>query len=290
VVDSAPQSFTELQHALRQGLDTWAPGQRRVAELVLKDPQGTAFRSIAETGRLAGVHQSSVVRFAAGLGLKGYPALVALCRDHLAEEALLIDRFSHSQERSHSGDLLAETLRHDEQNLRKTLSRIDQDTWERAVEMVAGAERVHVTGLRKCLPVAQLLAYLLRMVRPGVHQVAPVVGGLVDDLRDLVAGDVFIAISISRYTAETVRAFDVARARGLRTIAFTDNGGSPLARSADIMFTVDCDGVTIFRSVAAFVSLSQALATAAAVRAGKRSRDELESDERLLRDFEVYVR
>lgn len=283
-----PTSFGELQRALRDGLTNWAPGQRRIAQLLIDDPNGTAFRSIADTARLADVHQSSVVRFANTLGLKGYPQLVALCREHVADEALLVHRFGRSQHLSETGVLLAETLRHDEENLRRTLARIDESTWKEAVAAVADAPRVHVMGLRKCLPVAQLLAYLLRMVRPGVVQIAPTIGGLVDDLRELQAGDVFIGISISRYTADTVHAFHAAREKGLTTIAMSDSSVSPLADHADLSFVVDCEGVTIFRSVSSFIALAQALATAAAVHAGKRSRDELDSDERILHEFNVY--
>lgn len=284
----APTTFGELQKALRDGLTSWAPGQRRIAQLLIDDPDGTAFRSIAETARLAGVHQSSVFRFANALGLKGYPQIVALCREYVTDEAQLMQRFGRSQDLSKTGDLLHETLRHDEENLRRTLARIDEKTWQQAVKAVADAPRVHVMGLRKCLPVAQLLTYLLRMVRPGVTQIAPTIGGLIDDLRELQPEDVFIAISISRYTADTVRAFQAAKNRGLTTIAFSDSSGSPLAEDADMSIVVDCEGVTIFRSVSAFIALAQALATAAAVQAGTRSRDELNIDERLLHEFKVY--
>lgn len=285
---TGPTTFAELQVALRDGMPSWAPGQQRVARLLLDDPEGTAFRSVAESARLADVHQSSVVRFANTLGLKGYPQLVALCREHLADEALLVNRFGRSQHLSETHDLLSETLRHDEKNLRRTLARIDEDAWTAAVDAVALSPHVYVMGLRKCLPVAQLLAYLLHMVRPGVRQIAPAAGGLVDDLRDLEPDGVFIAVSISRYTADTVRSFNAAGRRGLTTIAFTDSAASPLAQTADITFVVDCEGVTIFRSVSALIALSQALATAAAVRDGRRSRDELDSDERLLGEFDVY--
>jgi DNA-binding MurR/RpiR family transcriptional regulator len=121
-----------------------------------------------------------------------------------------------------------------------------------------------------------------------VHQLAPLAGALVDELRDLHPGDVFVAVSIDRYTAETVAAFEAAQARGLHTIAFTDSAASPLARIADTTFLVECEGVTILRSIAGFITLAQALATAVAVHGGKRSRDELLNDEQLLTQFDVY--
>jgi DNA-binding MurR/RpiR family transcriptional regulator len=285
---TAPTTYDELCAALQQRMDDLAAGQQRIAVLLLTDPDGTAFRSISESAALAKVHQSSLVRFASALGLPGYPALKALCRQHLAREAELVSRFGRAQEQSASGEFLSSAVEHEQRNLRRTFTRITPEQWDATVGLLADADRIHVMGLRKCLSVAQLMSYLLRLVRPGVHQIAPVAGSLVDELRDLGTGDVFVAISIHRYTAETVRAFEAAERRGLHTIAFTDTAASPLARIADTTFLVDCEGVTILRSMASFVALVQALATAVALHNGTRSRDELLSDERLLSDFSVY--
>lgn len=285
----APKTYVELRSELQARMDTFAPGQQRIARLLLQDPEGTAMRSITETARLAEVHQSSLVRFASALGLQGYPALVRLCRDQLTEQVHLVQRFEQAQRHDTPRDLLSSVVEHDRQNLARTFSRIEQPTWQSIVATVAEAPRVHVMGLRKCLSVAQLLSYLLHMVRPDVRMVAPTTGGLVDELRDLRAGDAFVGISIRRYTADTVRAMALAKDRGLHTVALTDDAASPLAHSADDLLFVETSGVTVLRSLSAFVSLSQALATAAALHLGTSSRTELLQDEELLDSFEVYT-
>ena len=83
-MNMAPGNYQELAEILRARLPKLAAGQRRIANLLLTDPEGTAFRSISETARLADVHESSLVRFATSLGLAGYPALAQLCRAQLA--------------------------------------------------------------------------------------------------------------------------------------------------------------------------------------------------------------
>ncbi|WP_031466251.1 MurR/RpiR family transcriptional regulator [Sciscionella sediminilitoris] len=285
---SPPSNYDQLRAELQERMPAMAAGQQRIARLVLSDPDGTALRSIGETAERAEVHQSSLVRFAKLLGLPGYPALVELCREQLTTQARLVTRFGQAQQHHDSGDLLAETVEHEQRNLQRSFSRIEARQWETVVGWLADAERVHVLGFRKCLPVAQLAAYLLRLVRPGVHQIAPVTGGLVDELRDLAEGEVFLAVSIHPYTEDTVRAFAEAQRRGLRTVAFTDTAASPLARIAEETFLLDCAGVTILRSVASMVSLAQALATAVALRRGTSSREDLVSDERLLTEFGIY--
>jgi len=147
-----------------------AAGQRRIARVLLADPEATAFRSIGETAKIAEVHESSLVRFAAALGLPGYPALVKLCRQQLAEQAQLVRRFEQVAELTKTEELLGAVVEHDQQNIARTFARLDQASWAAAVDMLAGAKHVHVIGLRKCFTVAYLLTYLLHMVRPGVRR------------------------------------------------------------------------------------------------------------------------
>lgn len=289
MLNDIPATFEELRTLLQQRLPELAAGQQRIARLVLDDPEGTAFRSIGESAELAGVHRSSLVRFATMFGLPGYPALVRLCRAQLASEAQLVRRLEHAQEHTATEQFFSAVAEHDMRNVTRTLAQIDHGDWERAVGLLAGAPAVHVIGLRKCFSVAYLAAYLLHMVRPRVRQIGATAGLLVDELRDVTAGDVVVAVAIRRYTGDTVRALDRARRSGAVTIALTDDASSPLARAADMTFYVETGSVTILRSLTAFTTLVQALATSVAVRLGARSRDELEVDEELLDEFGIYA-
>ena len=282
-----PEDYPQLRAELQARLPTMAAGQRRIAQLLLAEPEATAFRSISETARAAQVHESSLVRFATALGLPGYPALVKLCRQQLADQAHLVRRFERAAEVGEA-DLLAAMAEHEQGNIARSFATIDPATWDRAVELLATAPGVHILGLRKCFSVAFLASYLLRMVRRGVYQTGAPAGLLVDDLRELTAGEVFLAVSIDRYTADTVRALAHAKRCGLHTIVLTDSPASPLAPHADLVLYLEAEGVTVFRSVTAFVSVVQGLATAVALRTGARSREKLNRDEQLLEDFGVY--
>lgn len=285
---TAPKTYEDLRELLQEKLETLPQAQRRMAEVVLADPEGTAFRTIAETAQVANVHQSSLVRFARTLGLPGYPALVRLCREQLAEQAQLVRRFEEAEHHGDSGNFLNAVVEHDQQNLSRTFARIEPQEWDKAVRLLAESNAVHVMGARKCLAVAELMSYLLHLVRPDVHLMASPAGGLVDQLRDLQAGQAFVGISIRRYTADTIRAAQYAHKQGLQVIALTDDPASPLASEADVTFYIETPGVTILRSLVAFVSLVQALSTSVALYKGARTRAELLEDETLLQEFHVY--
>jgi DNA-binding MurR/RpiR family transcriptional regulator len=297
---ASPATFDELVSQLQRRLPDLTPSQRLLAERVMADPETVAFMTITELASAVGVNESTVVRFATGLGLDGYPGLTRLCRERLRREAQLLRRFSSLQalatESRDPLDLPADfdpldvAAACDQANIARSLARVDRPTWSRTVSALAGAPRVHVMGLRKCHAVAFLLGYLLRLVRDEVATLDQAGGTLAEDLRRVQPGDCFVAISIHRYSRDTVRAFEWARGRGATTVALTDNPSSPLAQAADHAFYVDTTGVAVLRSVTAFTALVQALANAVAVERGTRTRDALVVEEELLDALDVYER
>jgi DNA-binding MurR/RpiR family transcriptional regulator len=246
---------------------------------------------VGELAAAVDVNESTVVRFATGLGLDGYPGLTRLCRERLREQAQLLRRFSDLERLDQSGDvhdLVARAAAFDQANIARTLARVDPGTWSAAVTALAEAPRVHVLGLRSCYTGAFVLGHLLQVVRDDIATLHPGVGTLVDGLRRVGSHDCFVGIAIHPYSRDTVRGFRWARKGGATTIALTDNPSSPLAREADHSFYVDTTGVAVLRSVTAFVSLAQALANAVAAERGARARSTLTLEEELLEEFQVY--
>ncbi|WAL66366.1 MurR/RpiR family transcriptional regulator [Amycolatopsis cynarae] len=264
-----PGSYQELTELLRSRLPKLAGGQLRIAHLVLADPEGTAFRGIAEAARLAEVHESSISRLAGSLGLSGYPSIMELCRAWLAEQAQLARRADSSGQQP-PGGVLSATLEQEQGNLARTFGRLDRDTWLRAVALLAGAPGVAVLGLRDSAAVAVLFAQRLGRVRHGVRRLGQ---SLVDELRELGEHEVLVAVSVRRYAADTVRAAEYAKERGNPVVALTDNAASPLADHADAALYAETGGVGV-RSLTALCALAQALAGETGLRCGNHGADD----------------
>ncbi|WP_431771663.1 MurR/RpiR family transcriptional regulator [Streptomyces cucumeris] len=287
---SPPQTYDELLAALHRRGSSLTRSQRLLADRVMADPEGVAFMTVSELASAVGVNEATVVRFATSLGLDGYPGLTRLCRERLREQAQLLRRYNSLEQLGEDGgDLLESAVALDRANIARTFARIDPTMWDAAVEALAGADRVHVMGLRKCHAPAYLFGYLLRMLREDVEIVTGGAGNLTDELRRVREGDCFVALSIHRYSAETVRAAAWARSRGARCVALTDNPSSPLAASAEHVFYVDAAGPSVLRSLTAFTSLVQALAAGVAKRRGHEARSSLLQEEELLEEFHAYT-
>ncbi|WP_129841373.1 MurR/RpiR family transcriptional regulator [Streptomyces sp. RFCAC02] len=284
-----PGTFDELSALLRERRDALTRSQRLLADRVLADPEGVAFMTVSELASAVGVNEATVVRFAAGLGLDGYPGLTRLCRERLREQAQLLRRYrTLEQLGGEDGDLLERAAALDRANIARTFARIDPAVWDGAVRALAEAPRVHVMGLRKCHAPAYLLGYLLRMLREDVVTVTGGSGLLTDELRRVREGDCFVSLAIHRYAADTVRAAAWARDRGARCVALTDNASSPLAVSGEHVFYVDASGPSVLRSLTGFTALVQALAAGVAGALGQDARSSLLAEEELLDAFDVY--
>lgn len=243
--------------------------------------------TIGEMADEVSVNVATVTRFANTVCGGGYPSLVALCRERLQNQAQLLERFKDLEGISDT-DLLGNLVAGEQANLTTTFAAVDPTSWEGATRSLADARAVYVVGMRKTFSTAYMLSYLLGMIRGDVHQLTGTAGTTPERLRDLQAGDVCVAMSIRRYTRETLRVLEFARKRGATTIALTDSQSSPLVRSADYPFTVATESVGILRSLTAAMSLVQAMATAVARRLGTDTRSALLLEEELLAEFDVY--
>lgn len=279
-----PHTFDELVTVLQNGSDDLTRSQRKIAELVLRDPEACAFMTISEMAAAVGVNESTVVRFAAALGMSGYPQLTRVCQQMLQDKLQMVRRFDTLDRHTADGqdDVFQRAAASEAANLSRTFAELDPDRWKGAVAAITSARRVYVLGLRLMDPIAQMLTYQLRLVRDDVLHLSLGSGDLPDRMRRIQADDVFVALGIHPYVQDTVRWLDHACEQKATTIALTDRPSSPLARLADISFYIDTTGGSLSRSVTAFCAVVQLLVGGVAAAGGEDTRERLASEEEFL--------
>jgi DNA-binding MurR/RpiR family transcriptional regulator len=150
--------------------------------------------------------------------------------------------------------LLGEFIEAGRLSLEALAKSADEAALAAAVQVLAGAETVHVIGLRRAFPVATYLAYVFEkmqvpaMLHDGV--------GKLDHRFALRKGDAVLAITFAPYSEETIALAQDARDRGLPVVALTDRLTSPLARTSDAILTVPEVDFGAFRSLSATIALA----------------------------------
>lgn len=234
---------------------------RRIAEYILQHYDKAVFMTAAKLGEMVNVSESTVVRFAVALGYEGYPELQQALQELVRHRLTATQRFEMSSDISQE-EVLSTVLKADMQNIRSTIDGIDNAAFLRAVQVISGARRIYILGLRSAAPLAQFAGYYLHYIFDDVRVVAAGSTDVFEAISRIEASDVLLGISFPRYSSRTIEAMNFARSRHAQVIGLTDGPMSPLHEVADICLSMRTDMASFVDSMAAPMSVINALIVA----------------------------
>ena len=234
---------------------------RRIAEYILQHYDKAVFMTAAKLGEMVNVSESTVVRFAVALGYEGYPELQQALQELVRHRLTATQRFEMSSDISQE-EVLSTVLKADMQNIRSTIDGIDNAAFLRAVQVISGARRIYILGLRSAAPLAQFAGYYLHYIFDDVRVVAAGSTDVFEAISRIEASDVLLGISFPRYSSRTIEAMSFARSRHAQVIGLTDGPMSPLHEVADICLFMRTDMASFVDSMAAPMSVINALIVA----------------------------
>ena len=202
-----------------------------------------------------------VQRFATALGYEGYPQLQTSLRELVRHRLTATQRFEMTGDIS-GENVLATVLRADMQNIRSTIEEIDSAAFMEAVRVISSGRRIFVLGLRSAAPLAEFAGYYLHFIFDDVRVVAAGNIDVFEAISRIESGDVLLGISFPRYSSRTIEAMTYARSRHAQVIGLTDGPMSPLHEAADICLSVRTDMASFVDSMAAPMSVINALLVA----------------------------
>lgn len=265
--------------------------QRTLAEYIAARPDEAAFLTAGELGQRVGVSESTVVRFAATIGLAGYPELQRAIQEQLKQRLSTVERMRAGRENMQpSGDRLQAVWANDVTNINRTFEGLSRADFDAAVRMLAEARRVYVIGLRTSACVAVLLTTALHYLGREAFNVDMGNGEFWERLDMAGPQDVVVGISVPRYTRWTTDMLRSVRAQGLGTVVITDSPMSPLAQFADVTLPVATDFNAFIESFAAPLSVVNALVLGVALHDEARTLAALRHREALWRERQLYDR
>ena len=247
-------------YLIRTGMDGFSKGQKRIAKYILSDYDKAAFMTACRLGQIAEVSESTVVRFAAQLGYDGYPAMQKALQELIRGKLTSIQRIEASGEQMSGGDIAGSVMQRDMETIRSTIERMDRAEFDLAVEKLVEAKHIYPLGVRSSSFLAGYSNFYFHLIFNNVTLVqSPAAGEIFDQMLHIGPGDVLVGISFPRYSKIAVNAVHFARDRGADVIAVTDSKMSPLYKMASASLLVSSDMISFVDSMAAPVSLLNAL-------------------------------
>jgi DNA-binding MurR/RpiR family transcriptional regulator len=273
-IETAPDSFEALRAAIAARYPGLSKRLKTIAEFALAHPDVIALETVAVIAARADVQPSALVRFAQALGFDGFSEMQRLFRAQLVERMPSYDdrirtldaRFGAAGAESGPLNAFIDTSIGALERLRGD---VDPVVFARAVDILAGADCIHLAAQRRSFPIAVYLSYLLAQLDRPVHLLDNFGGMLAEQARAIRAGDALLVVTFRSYAPDVLEVTRRAREAGVPVVAITDSDLSPVYPLADACFVVHEGEIDSFRSLSATPCLALTLAVALGRRQGE---------------------
>jgi len=282
------QDMQDMIDRLNQSGKRLSKGHRKIAQYIVEHYDKAVFMTASKLGESVGVSESTVVRFASAMGYEGYPQLQRSLQELVSHRLTANQRFEMSTEID-PREALNVVLKSDVQNLRATMEQMDETVFEDVVNRLLSARAIYVMGLRSAAPLAQFMGYYLNYIFDNVHLVSSGATDVFEEISKLKENDFLVGISFPRYSSRTLEAMRFAKRCGAQVVAITDGPMSPLADMADATLTARTDMASFVDSLAAPLSLINALLVALGLHRKEALKEHFRQLESIWETYEVYL-
>ena len=253
-------------------MNSFSKGQKRIAAYILENYDKAAFMTANKLGKTAQVSESTVVRFATELGYDGYPTMQKALQEIIRGKLTSIQRIQASNDQMTDPDILGTVMQRDMNSIHTAIIQADRAEFNRVVDKLVHAEHIYLLGVRSSSFLAGYLNFYFHLIFKNVTLVQNFSAGeIFEQMLHTGPGDVLVGISFPRYSKMTENAVHFACDRGADVIAITDSQMSPLYQLASASLLVRSDMISMVDSMAAPLSLLNALIVAV----GRQKKEEI---------------
>ena len=261
---SSLQTQAKLKAAIKDLQVNSTPTISEFATWCLTNYSEIAFHSVRALADIANVNANTVVRFSKELGFKGYEDLRQNVQSTLRTTQTAYSKRADALIDRDENDLFSELKESYTLNSNTLFQPSTRSAIVDAANCIRSAEKVFTVGVRSSYSIAHYFSYVGSMAFDNITRAPAEPGAIMDQLAKARESDVLVAISFSYYSAEVVRAAEIARAKRMKVIAITDSYSSPLTIDAAHVIEFPIEGPQYMPTLsAAFMAVELILAALA---------------------------
>jgi RpiR family carbohydrate utilization transcriptional regulator len=223
-ISQDPQAGTLIR--LRGLYPSLKTALRKVADVILRQPEMAIYASVNEVAAMAAVSEATVMRFCRILGFKGFQDFkIALAREMVIPSPRLHEEVAGEDDAA----LVRKVFQTSGAALQDTLEILEIGAMREAAQLLLQARQVMVIGVGGSGPAVAYAGnrFLLLGLKAYMYTDFYLMLMAVSQLS---REDVVLAISNLGTTREIVETVGIAREKGARVMCITNNSLSPLAR------------------------------------------------------------
>lgn len=265
-------------------------GHKAIAAYISDHYEQAVFMTAAKLGETVGVSESTVVRFASGLGYEGYPEFQSALVDWVKNKLNSVQKMDVKYGKSTQTEILHSVLNSDIEKIKDTLVSLDAAAFEAAVNIILEARTIYLVGVRSCEPLADFLHFYLNMIRGNIVLLKTTsVTEMFEQMIRIDQRDAIVGISFPRYSMRTLKAMEFANDRNAKVITITDSIHSPMNLYSSCNLLAKSDMVSIVDSLVAPLSVINALVVALCLKRPEEVKRNLEMLEEVWNNYQVYL-
>lgn len=273
-----PTNLEQMRIRLASEHDNLSRRLKEVSEFISQNPQSLALDTAAVIAEKAGVHASTLVRFANHFEFGGFTELQKLYKEHLHQNYNDYGARIRGSQQLQGDDntvsalqLLNEFTEANVSSMQALQEQLAPELLDQAIELLDESSAIHVCGIRRAFPVSMYFVYALNHMHVKCHAISGL-GMMHDEEADCIAAtETLIAITFKPYADVTQSVIQKAYANGAKIILITGDKNCPTADLADVVFTVPDAQVRSFRSLTSSMCLAQTICIALGYRREQNS-------------------
>lgn len=275
---------------INERYDKMSKSHKAISNYISEHYDQAVFMTAAKLGETLGISESTVVRYAAGIGYEGYPEFQKALEETVKGKLSTVQKIDAKYGRSSQSEILTSVLTADMEKLQDTIDNLDPAAFELAVSTILSADTIYIMGLRSNEPLAAFLHFYLNMIRGNVVLLNTTsVSETFEQMIRISNKDCFIGISFPRYSMRTLKAMEFANDRNAKVIAITDSIHSPMNLYSSCNLLARSDMVSIVDSLVAPLSVINALVVALCLKCPHAVKRNLEMLEETWNNYQVYL-
>ncbi|MBK6914524.1 MAG: MurR/RpiR family transcriptional regulator [Ignavibacteriales bacterium] len=258
--------YKEIKDKIEKNFHSLPQNQRKIAEYFIDNFDKIPFLTVHQISESTEASVASIVRFAQRVGFSGFSEMRVAITDSLQTKLKHKQTFPLFDKRKADGDILTSVANIDIKNINDTLSLIEREKFDEAIDLILKSKRIFTAGLGISYLLAEILAYQLTQVSLDSSVLKHTHTIFQEQILYLNKNDLLITFSFPPYSIETIDAAQFAKRGGIKVISVTNKQSSPITFHSEISLTVNSENMLFTNSFAAISVLINAIATACALK------------------------
>lgn len=279
----------DLFDIMKDKFQTMSKGHKKLTEYIMNNFDKAVFMTASMLGKTVGISESTVVRYAAVLGYKGYPEFQEVMTAYATKKLSSIEKIDISTKGLSKESLLHKVMESDLKKIQLTMEIVDEEIFNQALDIIDKSKRIYICGVRSCSMLAEFLAFYLRNIYDDVRVITTnSMSEMLEQTIKISEKDCFIGISFPRYSMRVLKIMEYANHKSAKVIAITDSISSPMCLYSSCNLIAKSDMTNTMDSLVAPLSLINSIIVGLSIKNNNKVLKNIREIEDAWDDYQVY--